>query len=176
MLGPIRKEVQSKPEDWPSYGEADAFPTYSSQACSVTHVFSVNLKRKDFERKTTQWTRSCIYRTCPVRQEFHHSYPSVLCTGPTKPTASCSGFSPPPPPALCVRAGTRWGTGDFSRRGYWVCFLTWLFSRPFLGMLVCGCCCSGSLLLIFHVLPGLIVHLTSLSTKGSPKRARRELT
>lgn len=98
MLGPIRKEVQSKPEDWPSYGEADAFPTYSSQACSVTQVFSVNLKRKDFERKTTQWTRSCIYRACPVRQEFHHSYPSVLCTGPTKPTASCSGFSPPPAP------------------------------------------------------------------------------
>lgn len=98
MLGPIRKEVQSKPEDWPSYGHADAFRTYSSQACSVTQVFSVNLKRKGFERKTTQWAWSCVYRACPVRQEFHHTYPSVLCTGPTEPTASCSGFSVPPSP------------------------------------------------------------------------------
>lgn len=95
MLGPIRKAAQSKPEDWPSYGHADAFPTYSSQACSVTQVVSVNLKRKGFERKTTQWAWSWVYWACPVRQEFHHSHTSALCTGPTKPTASCSGFNTP---------------------------------------------------------------------------------
>lgn len=137
----------------------------------MTQVISVNLKRKGFEGKTTQWAWSWVYRACPVRQEFHHSHTSALCTAPTEPTSSCSGFSTP-----CVRAGTLWGTGDFSRRGYWVCFLTWLFSKPFLGILVCGCCCSGSLLLIFHLFLGLMVHLTSLSSKGSPKRARRELT
>lgn len=135
----------------------------------MTQVISVNLKRKGFERKTTQWAWSWVYKD--LSDKSHHSHTSALCTVPTEPTASCSGFGTP-----CVRAGTRWGAGDFSRRGYWVCFLTWLFSKPFLGILVCGCCCSGSLLLIFHLFLGLIVHLTSLSTKGSPKRAKRELT